>query len=185
MTAGEPSWLEDTRCKLKRGNKVLFAKDSPLLQELDGLIAQQNRRALVLWAFDFAQESIEDFERRHPGESRPREALQASRDWAAGKIKMRPAQRRILDCHAVAKELSSPVDIAICHAIGQACSVVHTKGHALGYPLYDLTAIVRKVGIDECRHAVENRTSEYVLKLLSWAEREPELEGPWAKFLQN
>ena len=31
--------------------------------------------------------------------------------------------------------LENPPDIARRHAVGQACSVVHTAGHALGYPL--------------------------------------------------
>ena len=178
-------WLEDARAKLRRGNKVLIAKDSPLLETLRDLISQQNHRALVLWALNFAEESIEDFETRHPNEPRPREALDAARDWAAGAIKMRPAQRKILDCHAVAKELDSSVDVALCHAIGQACSVVHTEGHALGYPMYELTAIIRAKGIDECRDAVESRVSEYERRLLFWAEREPEFEDPWATFLMD
>ena len=178
-------WLEDARAKLKRGNKVLVVKDSPLLETLRTLIVRQNHRALVLWALDFVQESVEDFETRHPDELRPREALQAAHDWATGAIKMRPAQRKILDCHAVAKELESPVDIALVHAIGQACSVVHTAGHALGYPMYELTAIIHTQGIDECKIVVESRVSEYERRLLLWAEREPGFEGPWATFLQD
>ena len=178
-------WLEDARAKLRRGNKVLIVKDSPLLETLRDLISQQNHRALVLWALDFAQESVEDFETRRPDEPRPREALDAARDWAAGAIKMRPAQRKTPDCHAVAKELDSPVDVALCHAIGQACSVVHTEGHALGYPMYELTAIIHAKGIDGCRDTVESRVSEYERRLLFWAEREPEFEGPWAAFLQD
>ena len=70
------------------------------------------------------------------------------RAWAAGELKMRPAQRSILRCHALAKELPSPADIAACHAVAQACSVVHTPGHALGYPIYDLTSLVRRLGVD-------------------------------------
>ena len=36
---------------------------------------------------------------------------------------MRAAQRAILDVHAFAKEIKSLEDIALCHAIGQACGV--------------------------------------------------------------
>ena len=36
------------------------------------------------------------------------------------------AKKAILECHAMAKELTDIADIALCHAIGQACSVVHT-----------------------------------------------------------
>ena len=46
--------------------------------------------------------------------------VQAAGDWAAGRIKMPIAQKKILDCHALAKELDRKEDIAACHAIGQA-----------------------------------------------------------------
>ena len=49
---------------------------------------------------------------------------------------MHLAQRKILDCHAVTKEMENKEDIAICHSIGQACAVVHTARHAIGYALY-------------------------------------------------
>ena len=35
------------------------------------------------------------------------EALGVVKDWASGKIKMRLAQRKILDCHAFAKEIEN------------------------------------------------------------------------------
>ena len=111
------------------------------------------------------------------------EALEAARNWAAGKIKMREAQRKILDCHGLAKELSSPADAAACHAVGQACSVVHTAGHAMGYPIYDLTAIVYRLGLENCREQVERRKEEYVDRLLWWAGRPEKDAGEWAGFL--
>ena len=97
---------------------------------------------MALWAFDFAAETIEKLEKKYPEEIRPREALEAAQAWAAGNIKMRPAQRKILDCHAFAKEIHCKEDIAMCHAVGQACAVVHTAGHAIGFPIYDLTSII-------------------------------------------
>ena len=77
---------------------------------------------MILWAFDLAAESVAELERKYPDERRPREALEAARDWAAGNIKMRLAQRKILDCHAFAKGIDCKEDIAICHAVGQACA---------------------------------------------------------------
>ena len=37
------------------------------------------------------------------------EALGVVKDWASGKIKMRLAQRKILDCHAFAKEIENKI----------------------------------------------------------------------------
>lgn len=96
---------------------------------------------------------------------------------------MRTAQRKILDCHAFAKTIGSQEDIAICHAVGQACAVVHTAGHAIGYPVYDLTSIIYRLGIEKCTEAVEARKGEYIHKLLYWHEHLNEYSGEWAAFM--
>ena len=176
-------WLDEVKLNIKKRRQVLFSKDSEFLSGLAGLFAERPHRVMVLWALDFAAESVADLERTCPDEHRPREALEAARQWAAGEVKMRFAQRRILDCHAVAKGLSDPAAIALCHAVGQACAVVHTAGHALGYPIYDLTAIVRRLGADNCREAVEARMAEYTGRLFYWDAHAADYRGTWAGFL--
>lgn len=178
-------WTEETAGRIKRRNQILFSKTSSCLSELNLLLPQQNHRALVLWALSLAEETVALLERRYPEDGRPRMALEAARLWAAGETKMRQAQRRILDCHAVAREISSREDIALCHAVGQACAVVHTEGHALGYPIYELTAIVLREGLENAGEPVEDRCRVYVERLL-WAEgEERRFPGPWAAFLQG
>ena len=46
------------------------------------------------------------------------------------------------------KKTDDPYLIASYHAIAQALSVVHTRGHAMGFVLYDLTSKIRRFGID-------------------------------------
>lgn len=176
-------WLDEVREKMKRKNQVLFSKDSLLLQDLRLLVEGQSRRGLVLWALDLAEETVAELEARYVGEDRPRQALEAARLWAAGTIKMPLAKRAILDCHGLAKELCDPADIARCHAVGQACSVVHTPGHALGYPIYELTSQVRTYGLEHCQTPVEARVQHYVDRLLFWQTQLPAYQEPWADFL--
>ncbi len=176
-------WLDEVRIRLKKGNQVLFAKDTELLQDLATLFREQCHRIMVLWALDVASGSVAKLEEKYPDEPRPREALEAARAWAEGKIRMRLAQRKILDCHAFAKEIDSKEDIALCHAIGQACAVVHTTGHAIGYPMYELSAIIYRLGIGNCAEAVEQRKQEYIRKLLYWNEHVCDYEGEWADFI--
>lgn len=176
-------WLAEVHEKARRNNQVLFAKDSEYLADLADLVRHQNRRTLALWAFDLAEESVARLEETCPEEPRPREALEAARAWAAGDVKMPLARRKILDCHALAKELQDPEAVALCHAVGQACSVVHTAGHTLGYPLYDLTATVRRCGLDACADAVEERKQHYMDRLLYWGARADGYPGPWARFM--
>ena len=177
-------WLTEVKAKVRRHNQILFSKESLLLADLRQKIAGTNRRALVLWALELAEETAVQLEAKYP-DHRPGEAVAAARSWAAGEIKMPIAKRAILDCHAMAKELTDPADIARCHAVGQACGVVHTPGHALGYPMYELTAIVLEYGLDHCRDFVEARTLQYMEKLLFHREREPNLSANWANFLRK
>ncbi len=177
------NWIDEVHTKLKRNNQVLFSKSSELLQDLMLMLQQQNHRVITLWAFDFAAETISKLNIKYPDENRPQQALTAAQDWAAGKIKMRLAQRKILDCHAFAKEITNKIDIAMCHAVGQACAVVHTAGHAIGYPIYDLTSIVFEYGTENCLSAVEMRKQEYIDRLFYWSKNLNKFKGEWAGFM--
>ena len=178
-------WLAEVKAKAKRKNQILFSKDSLLLTDLCQLIAQANRRALILWALELAGKTTWELAEKYPEDHRPQEAIAASRAWAAGEIKMPIAKQAILNCHAMAKELTNPADIARCHAVGQACSVVHTVGHALGYPLYALTTIVLELGLDDCRDFIEQRVMYYTQRLRYWMEFEKTCQQNWAGFLKK
>ena len=178
-------WLAEVSAKAKRHNQILFSKESLLLDSLRHLIDQANRRALTFWALELAEETVLQLTERYPEDLRPREAIAESRAWATGEIKMPIAKRAILNCHAMAKELTDPADIARCHAVGQACSVIHTVGHALGYPMYELTAIVLEQGLDNYRDAVEHRVMYYEQRLRYWMEFEKNCQQNWAGFLKK
>ena len=178
-------WLTEVRAKAKWHNQILFSKDSLLLDNLCQLIVQANRRALILWTLELAEETARELTEKYPEDHRPREAIAASKAWAAGEIKMPIAKRAILNCHAMAKELTEPADIARCHAVGQACSVVHTSGHALGYPMYALTVIVLELGLDDCRDFIEQRVMYYEQRLRYWMEYEKTCQQNWAGFLKK
>lgn len=171
------------QAKIKRGNQILFSRDSECLQELITLISKQKHRTLVMWALDCAQEPLAYFESRYPNEMRLRRALELSEAWARGVIKMPEAKRAILDAHAVAKEIDDNECIALAHAIGHAGATVHTETHALGLVFYELTAIVRRAGIDQCQTAIEKRISVYYDRLLYWQSAIDHHDVSWAAFL--
>ena len=178
-------WLAEVSAKAKRHNQILFSKESLLLDNLRHLIDQANRRVVILWALELAGETVLQLAEKYPEDLRPGEAIAASRAWAAGEIKMSIAKRAILNCHAMANELINFADIARCHAVGQACSVVHTAGHALGYPMYELTAIVLEQGLDGCRDSIEQRVVHYEQRLHYWTEFEKTCQQNWAGFLKK
>ena len=81
-------WLADVKAKAKRKNQILFSKDSLRLTDLRQLIAQASRRALILWALELAVETARELAGKYPEDPRPREAIAASKAWAAGEIKL-------------------------------------------------------------------------------------------------
>lgn len=161
-------WMGEVTQKIARKNQILFSPQSVLLQDLSLLAQEQTRRTLILWAFDLAEEAVDRLEEKYPAEQRPRSALEASKLWAQGKIKIPVAKKEIL----------------CCHAIGQACSVVHTRGHAMGFPIYELTALVHRYGPEKWKEAIESRNRQYLEKLCFWRDNSQK-QWEWTAFLQK
>ena len=74
------------------------------------------------------------FENELPDDKRPRQAVDAIRDWSKGKRKLGMAEVRKLSlaAHAAAKIAKSTVAKAVAHAAGQAIGTWHVPTHALG-----------------------------------------------------
>ena len=177
--------FSDVEIKLKKRNKLLFSRDSQCLQDLIILIQIQNHRTLVMWALDCAKLPLSQFEAKYPDERRPRTCLELCEAWARGKIKMPIAKQAILDAHAVAKTIDDSEYGALCHAIGHAGATVHVETHALGLPIYELTALVLKYGKDNYQKAVSEKIDYYYHRLVHWQENTDKLELDWADFLAD
>ena len=176
-------WLDAVNARAKRKNKVLFMPDDAIFDALAPLTERAGRRALVIWALSLAEEALPRLQALLPGETRPMDAVRLARQWSRGEVKMPVAKGAILACHAVAKEDVSAEAAALCHAVGQACAVVHARGHAMGFAVYELTAIARREGVENCRAGVEARVCEYVSRLLGAEEAAAASPGAWAGFL--
>lgn len=180
--------MKDWQCavadRLRKKNKILFSYRDPFLFDLTQNIAAQPHKCIILWAFSFSEELVCLLKSKYPHEVRPRELLTKARQWAAGEIKMSEAKRAILACHTMAKEVNSLEDTALCHALGQACSTVHTAGHAMGLPVYELSALVRRYGLEGCAEAVEMRKSEYFSRLRRYSLYIEHEKLSWAPFIK-
>lgn len=178
-------YLEDVKEKLKRKNKILFSRDSLCLQNLLIELRKQDRKVIILWALECAENISKELTKKYPNDSRFENAINLSKEWAHGKIKMPLAKKAILQAHAVAKEISNPVDIALCHALGQGCSAVHVETHAIGLPMYELTAIVLENGIENCEEKIEEKINEYIKSLKHCSEKLETENLNWASFLMK
>ena len=176
-------WLDAVNARAKRKNKVLFMPDDAIFAALAPLTERAGRRALVLWALSLAEEALPRLQALLPGETRPMDAVRLARQWSRGEVKMPVAKGAILACHTVARENVSAEAAALCHAVGQACAVVHARGHAMGFAVYELTAVARREGVEACRASVTSRVCEYAARLARAEEEAAASPGPWAKFL--
>lgn len=176
---------DELKLNLKKKRTILFSKSSECLFPLQKQLEDTDKKTAVLWSLSFAEAAVEILSARYPDESAPSDALALTKLWAQGKVKMPVAKRAILDCHALAKRIPSPEDIALCHAIGQACGSVHAKGHAIGFAIYELTAIVRKYGVDESIPVIEKRLSQYLERLERLSLTKAADEYEWAEFLKH
>ena len=164
--------------------KILFSRESDCLQPLLSLIEKQKHRTLVLWALEYAEELAHKFERKYPDEHRPREAVESCRAWAQGSVKMPIAKKAIHAAHNAATEIADDiVYCSIARAIGQAVATVHVETHAIGGPVYALTALIYESDKENAQVAVAKECDRLYERLLYWEMNVDTVKTPWAEFL--
>ncbi len=117
------SWRESRMANKLR--KTLGSPDAPWIMRLKRLMDTQPKETVARWCLGYAEGHILPiYERRRPGDPRPRRALKASRAWFLGQVKLPVVKHIILDeCHAAARELDhDPAAQAAARACGQAAS---------------------------------------------------------------
>lgn len=123
--------------------KMLNDWEAPYIQSLMRLIETQSKSTLANWAIDYADRFILPIWSKHyPEDPRPRNALDAARQWLSGRIKLPQAKPVILECHAAAREAGEvPAAQAAARAIGQCASTIHSARHCIGLALYGAAAV--------------------------------------------
>lgn len=109
-----------------------------------GTLTDADHVLLAQWAASCAEHVLALFEDHRPDDVRPREAIAATRDWAAGRLPM--MQARAVGGHAMgaARDLTGAARFA-AYAAGQAACVGHVAEHDLGAAAYAIKAAVAAV----------------------------------------
>ena len=81
-------------------------------------LAPFDQPALALWAADCAERVLSHFENLHPTDDRPRRAIEATRVWARGELKMMQARQAAVRTHAAARASTDPAAVAAARAAG-------------------------------------------------------------------
>lgn len=178
-------WEDDVKRKYEKGNKILFTRDSKVLEELLKLMRETNHRTLVYFSFYCIKAIVDYLEKKYPNDTRPRVAYEKCISWSKGDIKMSEAKKALLEVHAMAKDIDNLSDIALCHAIGQGCAAVHVETHAIGFITYELTSIVNTFGIDNFKSKVIEKIDYYIKSLEYSKKYVKENKLKWADFLNT
>ena len=104
-----------------------------------GSLTDEDHQLLALWAAACAEHVLHLFENEETADARPREAIEAARAWASGRMKM--MQARAIGGHAMsaARPLRGAARFA-AFAAGQAACVGHVAEHDLGAAAYAIKA---------------------------------------------
>lgn len=105
-----------------------------------GTLTDADHRLLALWAATCAEHVLPLFETAQPGDSRPRDAVDAVRAWVRGELAM--MRTRAAGGHAMgaARSLRGAARCA-AYAAGQAAVVAHVAAHELGAAAYAIKAV--------------------------------------------
>jgi hypothetical protein len=112
-------------------------------------LAPFDQKTLALWAADCAEHVLSNFEKLRPRDDRPRNAIDAARAWAHGKIDMMTARAAAVKAHAAARASGHPAAVAAARAAGHAAATAHSIRHARGAPAYAIVSVIASTTPDK------------------------------------
>jgi hypothetical protein len=155
---------------------------------------QELLRAVALWAADCAEQALPIFESLHPTDTRPREAIEAGREFGLGKKRDKALRIVAMSALRAGKVVDEPSKYA-AHAATLAASVAYTHTdlqtglpgirqarHLLGSAVYAALALETaaggdpKVGDDVVQRAIESAPTQ-VRHLLKHMPPQPKENG--------
>lgn len=117
-----------------------------------GTLTDDDHHLLALWAVECVEHVLHHFEMVRPDDSRPHRALEATRGWVRGEVRMMDSRNAAFEANAAARELSGAARFA-AYAAGQAAAVPHVAAHDLGAAAYAIRAVRASVSEEEADDA--------------------------------
>jgi len=154
-------------------------KDESLLE----LVRTSHHTALAAWAADCAERVMPYFEQAHPTDHRPRNAIEACREWVrTGVFRMADIRRASLASHAAAREVGEDnAARSAARAAGQAVATAHVPTHSIGAANYALEAIHRATSTSVADAAIAKERDWQYHHLLELRRTVPEPPGSIAR----
>jgi hypothetical protein len=124
---------------MKRPIFVKTGMDTPIAD----LVSRTDHTIVAIWAADCAERVLPNFQEKYPDDTRPREAIDAVREWArTGVFRMADVRKISRAAHAAAREVEGDAAArSAARAAGQAMATAHVPAHAIAAALYAATAV--------------------------------------------
>lgn len=135
-----------------------------------GTLDDETHRLLAVWSADCGARVLELFECDHPGDVRPRTAIEQAYAWARGEVTMTQAREAAFAAHDAAREAIGAAREA-ARAAGHAVATAHMADHELGGAAYAIRA-VRAAATPDARDEVGRAECRWQRSHLSEAIRE-------------
>lgn len=144
------------------------------------LAARAEKRTLAAWGCDCAERALPRFENLRPDDPRPRQALEAARQWIRdGIFRMSAVRTASLAAHAAARDVEA-YDAArsAARAAGQAMATAHVKEHAIAAAIYAATAERDASENEQAESALANERDWQLRRLEELISSAAEAPGP-------
>lgn len=110
-----------------------------------GTLTDADHHLLALWAAACAEHVLYLFESAHPGDPRPRLAIEHARAWVRGEVPMMASRAAGGRAMGAARDKGGAARHA-AYAAGQAAAVAHVAAHDLGAAAYAIKAVRAAAG---------------------------------------
>ncbi|MFX0027694.1 MAG: putative immunity protein [Candidatus Hermodarchaeota archaeon] len=146
-----------------------YRKDERLVE----LVDKTNKKILAVWAIDCAERVLPYYEKEHPKDHRPKNALETLQTWINTEaFKMAIIREASLDAHAAAREVGEDNSArSAARAAGQAVATAHVKTHSIGAAIYALQAIHRIANPSDAHNTVAKEREWQYQHLLRLREK--------------
>ena len=103
-----------------------------------GSLNKKQHSQLIKWACECAENVLQLL--GEESDVRLINALLIAKKWAKGEATVGDAMKASMNAHAVARESSNPISIAVARSAGHAVATAHMADHSIGAALYALKA---------------------------------------------
>jgi hypothetical protein len=104
-----------------------------------GALSKDQHHQLMRWARECSEHVLPLIEGKI--DQRLIHALYVAKEWEKEKVTVGEARHASVSAHALARESSNPIAIAVARSIGHTVATAHMADHSLGAALYALKAV--------------------------------------------